>query len=75
MQHVAAYLYMQSLVLELHALVQLIALSQQCIASFKLNLHTIGRSRRQWQLFTSIYPYIVVSNQFRLQLLTIKLLL
>ena len=56
------------------ALVQLIALSQQCTASFK-DLHTIEGSRRHWQLFSSIDPYTVVSNQFRLQLLTIKLLL
>ena len=56
------------------ALVQLIALSQQCMASFK-DLHTIGGSRRHWQLFSSIDPYTVVSNQFRLQLLTVKLLL
>ena len=54
-------------------LVQLIALSQQCTASFK-DLHTIGGSRRHWQLFSSIDPYTVVSNQFRLQLLTVKLL-
>ena len=56
------------------ALVQLIALSQQCTASFK-DLHTIGGSRRHWRLFSSIDPYTVVSNQFRLQLLTVKLLL
>ena len=48
-------------------LVQLIALSQQCTASFK-DLHTIGGSRRHWRLFSSIDPYTVVSNQFRLQL-------
>jgi len=47
------------------ALMQLIALSQQCTASFK-DLHTIGGSRRHWQLFSSIDPYTVVSNQFRL---------
>ena len=51
-------------------LVQLIALSQQCMASFK-DLHIIGGSRRYWQLFSSIDPYTVVSNQFRLQLLTV----
>ena len=56
------------------ALVQLITLSQQCTVSFK-NFHTIGGSCRHWWLFSSIYPYTVVSNQFRLQLLTIKLLL
>ena len=28
-----------------------------------------------WRLFSSIDPYTVVSNQFRLQLLTVKLLL
>ena len=56
------------------ALVQLIALSQQCTASFK-DLHIIGGSRRYWQLFSSVDPYTVVSNQFRLQLLTVKLLL
>ena len=57
-------------------LVQLIALSQQCMASFK-DLHIIGGSSRNWQLFSSIDPYTVVSNQFiiRLQLLTVKLLL
>ena len=58
-------------------LVQLIALSQQCMASFK-DLHIIGgSSSRNWQLFNSIDPYTVVSNQFiiRLQLLTVKLLL
>ena len=49
-------------------LVQLIALNQQCMASFK-DLHIIGGSRRNWQLFSSIDPYTVVSNQFRLQLL------
>ena len=42
-------------------LVQLIALSQQCTASFK-DLHIIGGSRRYWQLFSSIDPYTVVSN-------------
>ena len=42
-------------------LVQLIALSQQCMASFK-DLHIIGGSRRYWQLFSSIDPYTVVSN-------------
>ena len=56
------------------ALVQLIALSQQCTASFK-DLHTIGGSCRHWRLFSSIDPYTVVSKQFRLQLLTVKLLL
>ena len=56
------------------ALVHLIALNQQCTASFK-DLHTIGGSRRHWWLFNSIDPYTVVSNQFRLQLLTVKLLL
>ena len=56
------------------ALVQLIALNQQCMGSFK-DLHTIGGSRRHWWLFSSIDPYTVVSNQFRLQLLTVKLLL
>ena len=55
------------------ALVQLIALSQQCTASFK-DLHIIGGSRRYWQLFSSVDPYTVVSNQFRFQLLTVKLL-
>ena len=53
-------------------LVQLIALSQQCMTSFK-DLHIIGGSRRYWQLFISIDPYTVVSNQFRLQLLIVKL--
>ena len=47
------------------ALVQLIALSQQCIASFE-DLYTIGGSRRQWRLFSSIDPYTAMSNQFRL---------
>ena len=42
-------------------LVQLIALSQQCTASFK-DLHIIGGSLRYWQLFSSIDPYTVVSN-------------
>ena len=56
------------------ALVQLIVLSQQCMASFK-NWHTIGGSRRHWQLFSSVDPYTVVSDQFRLQLLTVKLFL
>ena len=55
-------------------LVQLIALSQQSTASFK-NLHIIGGSRRYWQLFSSVDPYTVVSNQFRLQLLTVKLVM
>ena len=40
-------------------LVQLIALSQQCTASFK-DLHIIGGSRRYWQLFSSVDPYTVV---------------
>ena len=44
------------------ALVQLIALSQQCTASFK----DLGGSHRHWWLFSSIDPYTVVSNQFRL---------
>ena len=47
------------------ALVQLIALSQQCTAPFE-DLYTIGGSRRQWRLFSSIDPYTVVSNRFRL---------
>ena len=47
------------------ALVQLIALSQQCTASFE-DLYTIGGSRRQWRLFSSIDLYTAVSNQFRL---------
>ena len=51
------------------ALVQLIALSQQCMASFK-DLHTIGGSHRHWWLFGSVDSYTVVSNQFRLQLAT-----
>ena len=55
-------------------LVQLIALSQQCTASFK-DLHIIGGSCRYWQLFSSVDPYTVVSIQFRVQLLTVKLLL
>ena len=42
-------------------LVQLIALSQQCTASFK-DLHTIGGSCRYWQLFSSVDPYTVVSE-------------
>ena len=42
-------------------LVQLIALSQQCTASFK-DLHIIGGSRRYLQLFRSVDPYTVVSN-------------
>ena len=37
-------------------LVELIALSQQCTASFK-HLHIIGGSRRYWQLFSSVHPY------------------
>ena len=41
------------------ALMQLIALSQQCTASFK-DLHTIGL--RHWWLFSSIDSYTVVSN-------------
>jgi len=56
------------------ALVQLIALGQHCTDSFK-DLHTIGGSHRHWRLFSSIDPHTVVSNQFRLQLLAIKLLL
>ena len=40
------------------ALVQLIALSQQCTASFK-DLHTIGGSHRHWRWFGSIDPYTV----------------
>ena len=52
------------------ALVKLIALSQH-----STDLHTIGGSRRHWRLFSYIDPYTVMSNQFRLQLLTIKLLL
>ena len=55
-------------------LVQLIALSQQCTASFK-DLHIIGGSCRYWQLFSSINSYTVVSNQFRVQLFSVKLLL
>ena len=51
------------------ALVQLIALSQQCTASFK-DLHTIGGSCRHWGFFSFIGSYTVVSNQFRLQLYT-----
>ena len=54
--------------------VQLIALSQQSTASFKY-LHIIGGSHRYWQLFSSVDPYSVVSNQFRLQLLTVKLVM
>ena len=53
-------------------LVQIIAVGQQCTGSFK-DLHTIGGSRRHWWAFSSIDSYTVVSNQFRLQLLTIKL--
>ena len=45
------------------ALVQLIALSQQCTASLK-DWHTIGGSRRHWQLFSSVDPYTVVSDTF-----------
>ena len=56
------------------ALVQLIALSQQCTASFK-DLYTIGGSRSHWQLFSSIASYTAVSYKFRLQLLPVKLLL
>ena len=50
-----------------HVQFLLIEPSQQCAASFKVY-------RRQ-PLFISIDPYTVMSNQFRLQLLTVKLLL
>ena len=52
----------------------LVAPSQRCTASFK-DFLTIGGSHRHWQLFSSIDLYAVVSNRFRLQLLTIKVLL
>jgi len=74
MQQVEAYLYNYVELGIRTALVQPIALSQECTASFK-DLHTIGGSHRHWQLFSSVDPYTVVSNQFSLQLLTVKLLL
>ena len=64
-QQVAAYNFVHVELGTQTGLVQLIALSQQCTASFK-DLHIIGDSRRYWQLFSSVDPYTVVSNQFRL---------
>ena len=59
MQQVASSLFVHVELGTRTGLVQLVALSQQCTASFK-DLHTIGGSRIHWKLFSSVDPYTVV---------------
>ena len=61
-----------------HHIYSLDTASSSLLVAWYLNSFSAAGSTsgfRNWWLFTTIDPYAVVSNQFRLQLLVVKLLL